>query len=186
MTMLEDNVDVDTALPVDGSPLGDGDSLVDLFQQELQEVTETVTVFIKIASLERIGAAVKYRFPENSKVLQQIAEKVMRQTKDEAGRNLYIAMDTMIALCDGIYVKPEGMNDYVELDPQKLGYPVKFDERLASIVKLPDPESATARQVLRRVFGNNDMEILDHAERLNRWLKNKKADVESEMWQLGK
>lgn len=172
-------IDEDTT-PVEVSAEG---SLVDLIQQDLTELSENETVIIPIKGHERSGLAIKYRLPTSGKELDEIARKVERQDKDRWYRNINTAIDTIIALCEGLYVKPQGIDDYVMLDPQGSGTPVRFDSRLADIVNLP--ADATARTVLRKVFGNHELAIVAHAEKLNRWLTDTKADIETEFWQMG-
>jgi hypothetical protein len=123
--------------------------------------------------------------PESGKELDNIARKVARDHKDVFNRNLYTAMDTMIILCIGLYVQPPEVDEPVELDPQEMGEPVRFDYRLGEIVGITDPEEAKSRVVLRKLFGNNDFAVIAHAEKLNRWLANVKADLNVEFWQLG-
>lgn len=159
-------------------------SLVDLIKQDLKELSEAEDVFIPVKGYERTGLRVKYHMPESGKELDNIARKVMREQKDTYSRNLYTAIDTMIYLCDGLYVQPADVDEPVELDPQLTGSPVTFDETLAMIVGL-DSENPTARQVVRKLFGNNEMAIIAHAEKLNRWLMDTKADLSVELWQMG-
>ena len=160
-------------------------SMIDLLKQDLQQITENKEVFIHIQGYDSTGLAVKYRLPENGKELDHIARKVMREYKDQFSRNLYTAIDTMITLCMGLYVKPPEMSDeYVEFDPNLDGMAVGFDIRMASVLGM-DAEHSTARQVVKRIFGENDLSILNHAEKLQRWTMNTKADLSLELWQVG-
>lgn len=169
----------ETQIITPGTPV----SFVDVIQAELQELKESKEVYIAVQGYERSGLHVKYRLPNDGKVLDNISRKVMREFKDAYSRNLHISMDTMINLCEGLYVQPpEAEGEYVELDPDATGEPVQFDSRLAEIVS-NGTSISTARQVVFALFGNNDLMILNHAERLNRWLMNTKADVETELWQ---
>jgi hypothetical protein len=159
-------------------------SLIDVFREELRELSETRDVYIPIKGYERIGLQVRYHMPNNGKELAVIAQKVQREVKDVWSRNLFTAMDTMIYLCDGLYVQPEDVPEPVMLDPQETGMPMMFDPRLAEMMNL-NGEVRSARQVVRKLFGGNDMAVINHAERLQRWLQNTKADLEAELWQLG-
>jgi hypothetical protein len=168
----------------DGPRMFSEPSMIDLLKQDLQELTEHQDVYIPISGYEKTGLAVRYRLPENGKELDAIGRKVMREHKDQFSRNLYIAMDTMIVLCLGLYVRPPDLTDeYVELDPELEGSPVHFDYRLGSILGMD--ESGTARQVVKKLFGGNELAIINHAEKLNRWLMNTKADLSLELWQVG-
>jgi hypothetical protein len=157
-------------------------SIVDLLQQDMQEIAATKEVFIPIKGYERSGIQVCYHLPERGKELSDLARKVEREVKDNYSRNMTIAIDTMIHLCSGIYCQPENTPEPVILDPEDTGLPVGFDAELAKLMGMGD-EVQSARQVVRRLFGNNDMAILAHAERLQRWLANTKADVTLELWQ---
>lgn len=176
--MVEDDTPV-APLEEDGAP----QTIIDLIQQDLQELGEKADTYIPVIGHERTGLAVRYMLPQSGKVLDNIATKVERETKDKYLRNLNTAIDTMLSLCEGLFVKPDGVEDYVMLDPQEIGMPVKFDARLAAIIGIA--EDAPARAVVKKLFANNEMAIMSHAERMSRWLNNTKADLEVEVWQLG-
>jgi len=162
---------------------GTGASYVNLIQQELNDLAEAKDVYIPVAGYEKSGLATKYRMPENGKELNAIAEKVEKANKDRFYRNLWTVTDTMIALCEGLYVKPEDVEEYVMLDPQESGEPVRYDGRLAELIGLPT--DTRAREIVRKLFGHNDQAIFIHGEKLNRWLGNTQADLQAELWQLG-
>lgn len=192
-TPFED-VDVNEAPPVQGfdkggptSPFSDI-SIVDVLREEVKELAENKTCFIPITGYGRTNLMVQYHLPEKGKELDDIARKVNREQKDQYYRNIYTAMDTMAWLCSGLFVNPD--NAYPEpvmLDPQETGEPVMFDSRLAELMGLESDNGVvmSARAVIKRLFGNNDMAILTHAEKLGRWLANTKADLSLEIWQLG-
>jgi hypothetical protein len=182
MAMLEDGADTNTEedLPIQKAP-----SFVDLIKQDLDELNAVVDVYIPVAGYEQSRLAVKYGLPESGKQLEALGRKVVKEfPKKTWEQNLYIAIDTMILLCEGLYAKPGDLEEYAMVDLDELGEPVRFDHRLATMIGLNTP-NPTARAVVRKLFGNNDFKILGHAERLNRWLANSKADVEAEFWQLG-
>jgi hypothetical protein len=169
--------------PVGGSTNGAGNSLFDLIRQEADELASSKEVYIRVPGYEKSRIHIKYGMPDSGKVLDDIGRKVERDNKDRYYRSLWTATDIMIALCEGIYVLPDGVDEYVMLDPGDTGQPVRFDSRLAKMVGLED--NVTARVIVRKLFGNVDMAILDHFERLQRWLTNTKADLTSQVWQLG-
>jgi hypothetical protein len=145
---------------------------------------------IPLVGFEKAGLRVKYRMPESGKELDGIARKVIREHKDTFSRNLYTAIDTMIILCEGLFVLPvadlelDGQPEEPQpLDPDNSGEPARYDEKLAEIMGFSD--TSTAREVVRKLFGGNDMAIIAHAEKLSRWLANTKADLNVEFWQLG-
>jgi hypothetical protein len=190
-----------TEFPIDVGPeeseenvvqLGKQPSIVDLLRQDLKELEESEEVFIPVTGYERVGLRVKYRLPESGKELDAIARKNMREFKDNFSRNLYTMIDTMITLCQGIYVQPDQkelgletpITEPIPLDADGTGETVYFDERLAEALGFAE-EVHSARAVVRRMFGHNDMMIMNHSERLNRWLMNTKANLDVEFWQLG-
>jgi hypothetical protein len=163
---------------------GADSSLVDLFREELKELADAEFVYIPIKGYDRTGLQVKYTMPESGKLLDDIARRVARQYKDNYSRNLYISIDTMIFLCGGVYVQPDGVGEPVMLDPQETGEPCLFDERLAELMGM-NGTGGSERAVVKRLFGGNELAINAHAEKLARWLQNTKANVEAELWQLG-
>lgn len=163
------------------SALG-GTSVVDLLKQDLKDITKTREVYISVAGYDKSGLMVKYRLPEDSKELAQIAEKVEKQYKTVFERNLYTIMDTMIVLCEGLYVQPNGVDQPVMLDQENAGFPVRFDERLAGYIGMNGDAEKSARNVMRKLFDNREFAIISHGEKLNRWLASTKADAESEFW----
>lgn len=178
--------------PTNITPIGATPSYVELLRQDYKELSEAEDVLIPVQGYERVGLRVKYRMPESGKELDAISRKVMREFKDTFSRNLYTALDTMIVLCEGLYIQPLAseleletqVTEPIPLDPELSGEAVRFDQRLAEALGLGS-DIPGARQVTRRLFGNNDMAVISHAEKLSRWLANTKADLDVEFWQLG-
>lgn len=159
----------------------EGASLIDLLREEVREVSETKFVYIPIQGFGKTGLAARYVLPESGKQLENISNKVNREFKTRFERNLYSAIDTMILLCAGLYIRTPDVEEYIELDPELLGEPVQFDMRLAETLGFVDCKSA--RTVVRRIFGNNDIAIMTHAEKLSRWLQNTSVDVNTQLWE---
>jgi len=164
------------------TPFGDA-SIMDLLQADIQELSETKEVFIPVKGYERSGIQICYHLPDRGKELSDIARKVEREIKDQYSRNITIAIDTMIHLCSGIYCQPGDTPEPVMLDPDETGEPAQFDDKFAKLMGI-EGQVHSARQVVRRLFNNNDMAIISHAEKLQRWLQNTKADVSLEIWQV--
>jgi hypothetical protein len=181
----DDEHETEVLPPVPVAAPGADFSLLDTFKAELQELVEAESVMIPVQGYEKTGLQIKYHMPASGKELDAIGRRVQKQYKERYDQNIYIALDTMIYLCDGLFVQPEGVEEPVMLDPQEIGEPVKFDERLAGIMGMNGNEPIRERRVVRRLFGGNDLAVLTHAERLNRWLQNTKADLNAEIWQLG-
>jgi hypothetical protein len=161
-------------------------SLVDVIKGELKELQEQKVVYIPVAGYEKSGLHARYRLPDNGKLLDDIVRRVMREYKDSYSRNLYSTVDTMVHLCEGLYVQHEETGDeYVELDPDEAGYPVRFDYRLAGIIS-DNGTLDSERKVVFALFGYKDLYILNHGAKLNRWMMDTNVDVETELWnQLG-
>jgi hypothetical protein len=169
-------------------------SYVDLLRQDYKELSEVEDVLIPVQGYERVGLRAKYRLPESGKELDTIARKAMREHKDTFSRNISVAMDTIIVLCVGLYIQPANTEELglesptptepIPLDPENTGEPARYDHRLAEILGLGEDVNS-ARAVVRALFGNNDLAILAHSEKLSRWIANTKADLDAEFWQLG-
>jgi hypothetical protein len=180
------DVDIEDVPPVQGFTPGADYSVLDTFRQELQELAEAEDVLIPVKGYEATGLQIKYRMPESGSQLERITREVTRRYKTPYERNLNTAMEMMIYLCEGLYVQPDGVDEPVPLDFEETGQPVRFDERLATLIGLSgDGAQVTAKMIVRKLFGNNELAIMTHAERLQRWLSNTKADLSAEIWQLG-
>jgi hypothetical protein len=162
-------------------------SVVDLLRQEQEELSSAREVYIPVKGYEKTGLQIRYRMPESGKELDMIMSKVSRQQKDAYLRNLYVAIDTMVFLCDGIYVQPEDVPEPVMLDPHNTGEPCQFDDTLAELLGMENAGSneLTTRQIVRKLFGGNELAIMSHSFDLSRWLQNTKADLNLEIWQVG-
>lgn len=182
---LGQHLETDETPPVQGFNAGGDFAIVDVFREELRELQEAQTVLIPMKGYERIGLQIQYHMPEHGKEIANIAAKAMREVKDTYSRNLIIAMDSMIALCDGMYVQPEGVEEPVLLDPDSSGIPMDFGDSRLNDMMGGNGEVLNARAQLKKLFGGNEMAIVAHSERLQRWLQNTKADLDSELWQLG-
>lgn len=165
-----------------------GSSLIDAFKEELKEFGANQTVLIAVKGYEKIGLKVQYRRPEHGKEIDAIRNKIERQVKGAYERNLLTSIDTMIHLCDGLYVQPEGVDVPVMFDPHETGFAAGFDDTLAELMGM-NSNGATGpfdpRAIVKKLFDDNDLAINNHSERLSRWLQNAKADVDAELWQLG-
>lgn len=172
----------------DEHPAGDK-SILELLKADYQEIAAIKDVHIPIIGWERTGLALRYRLPESGAELDRIARKVFQEVpkNDQYRRGYTIAMDTMIAMHEGLYVKPSGIPDYVELDPEERGMPLTLaDAEELSVIFGWDANSiTTARQVLRKLFSNNDMALINHAEKFQRWMVDTKTDINTELWSLG-
>lgn len=160
-------------------------SYVDLLKQDMQALTEAEEVFIKVPGYGKSGLQIKYRLPESGAELDKIARKVNREEKDTFKRNLLNAIDMMIHLCEGLYVQPGDEPEPIPFDPEGTGEPVFFDAGLAGVLNMNGTDAMRGRSIVKRLFNNNDFAIVNHAERLNRWLMDTSANLDQEFWQSG-
>jgi hypothetical protein len=184
-----ENGDSEAAPPVQGfdkpGPFSTP-SIVDMFKQEQEELASAKSVFIPVRGYEKTGLQIRYKMPGSGKELEMVVNKVNRQHRDAYSRNLYSAMDMMIHLCDGLFVQPEGVPEPVMLDPDEVGEPCGFDTTLAQMLGMDlNSDDTTARAVVTKLFGGNELAVMTHAFDLNRWLQNTKADLNLEIWQVG-
>lgn len=163
-------------------------SILDVLKADYDDIAGDKSVYIPIVGWEKSGLAIKYRHPHSGKELDAVARTVYREiSKDQRySRGITLAIDTMIRLNEGLYVKPAGVDDYVELDPEERGRPYDLGdgEKLSSIFGW-NGEVSTSRDVVRKLFGGNELAIGAHSEKLQRWLMNTKADLDTEIWQMG-
>lgn len=108
--------------------------------------------------------------------LEVIGKKIQRQMKTQADRLLYGSMDTLIAACEGFFLRIDGQDGDV-LHPLTVeNEPVKYDENLAKFLEFP---ATSAREVLRGVFADNEMAIVQHAAKHSRWMADPTSDPNS-------
>lgn len=98
----------------------------------------------------------------------EIGKKVRAQTDDDSAKLLLAGMDLLINACEGLYTREPGSK---ELEPLDLGdgdsESPTYDHRVAKAFGF---ESDTARETLRQLFKLNDYAIVEHAQRLQRWM----------------
>jgi hypothetical protein len=165
-----------------------GKNILDLLKADYSEIVSQKDVYIPIVGWEKSGLAIRYRLPESGKELDAIQRRVNQQydKKERYDRGFFTAVDTMIRLCEGLYVKhPEDPSVWVELDPKETGRPLDLGdgEELSPILGW-NGAPASARDVVKRLFGNNEMAILAHSEKLQRWMMDTNADLSTELWQV--
>lgn len=157
-------------------------SIVDMLRNDLEQINSIQDTLILVPGYENSRLAVKYRLA-SGRELTDIAQKVWREQKDLYSRGLLAAIDTMVVLCVGLYVQPEGVESPVELDPQEMGMPVSFsDDRLADILGMAPDEPRSARAVVRKLFNNNELAIMAHSTKLQEWLQDTTGEAEQGFW----
>lgn len=173
-------IPADEHTPVGKLDNGRAPSVIDLLKQDYEEFAQRRSTLIFVPGYERVKLQVKYGLPKG-KQLDKITRDVLREFKDTYSRNLWLGVDTMIELSDGLYVHPDGYDNPVPLDPDESGEAVGFNQVLAESLGW---QVRTAREVVMKLFDNNHQAIADHVERLNGWMRNTKVDVNSAYWQF--
>jgi len=121
---------------------------------------------------------VRYRLMDGAE-LEVIGKKVTRQSKSQAARLVNGSCDTLIAACEGFYLRRD--ND--ELDPLFLEDSIaKYDQRLARFLQF---EAESAREVVLGVFGGNDMEVIQHQMKYAAWMSDTSRDPNDPVGPLG-
>lgn len=114
--------------------------------------------------------------------LNRIGEKIRREVKDKWQRQLFAAVDTIIATCVGIFVDegngkpPEQLTFNGE---PILGFSLELAQALQFDGELSDPP--TARSVVFKLFADNDAAISKYNYMLNNWITDPTLNVAEEM-----
>lgn len=98
----------------------------------------------------------------------RIARKTMRNLLRRKQQNdVVFAADLLVAACDEVFVRDDNGN----LQPASVGdgldEPVRFDGRLADMFALSPSE--TQRDIVLRIFGDNEAAVLYAADRIFNW-----------------
>jgi len=131
----------------------------------------------------------RYGLVEGKKI-QMISDKAQREYKNLADRALVAAQDTIIEACQEIFfrdpdeVDSEGKPKEIsiaaymtEQGEEGWDYPVRFDDKLAEFFRWgPDDTDGSARNVLYKVFGKNDVAVANHNLILSRWMADPSRD----------
>lgn len=96
-----------------------------------------------------------------------IGERMKREFPDDEDKMTYYALvDTLIAACDGLYLRnTEGVLEAI--DPEGDGDACCYDSRLAAGLGI---ESDSARKTLLAVFNGNKVAVTQHSMRLQQWM----------------
>jgi len=159
-------------------------SLLDALARQHEELASTRETDIPLPNYGKSGITlyVRYRLLDGSE-LEQIGRKILSQfsKRQNYERQLYSAIDAMIAACQGFYVdKGDGEKQQLTLG----GEPITgYDARLATALRFADkldPRSP-ARSCVINFFGNNIVSLQQHNIVLGRWMGNTTTDVTQEL-----
>lgn len=177
MTMVDETRDEATPLLHEIEEEADApNSLMEQLRAKREEIASTRDVFIPITGYEVVGLQARYNLLERPQIVE-IGNKVLKETKDRSERQMLILIDTIIQATEGFYTQRTGDSDPVPLEDDA-GNHVRLWGQLAQYL---GGQSATARDALHFVFGNNEFAIGGHGIVLNRWMGNTSIDVDSEL-----
>ena len=153
-------------------------SLIDLVKGDLEQLAALDHVDIPIPGYDSSGLRVRYRAPRSGRELSNLTRPILREFRnDDYGRNLAIAIDLMIELSEGLYILHPDTRETITFDPDLSGIPLNFNFALVEALGWNADELNSSRKVVKKLFDNNDVAILSHADELNNWLKNKRYEV---------
>lgn len=154
------------------------ESLFDNLREKRTELGKNQTIILPIPGYDNDPPVLmaKYRLM-TGKELEDIAQRVSRQTKDRSQRQILAAVDTFINCCEGIYVDledGEGPKPLSNLQDQ----PIRgYNQDLADTLQFP---AENARQVVFGIFADNDIAIMQHNVRLGLWMSNTSRKVDDD------
>lgn len=109
--------------------------------------------------------------------IKRITDKVMRETKDQWDRQMLSSIDAMVEACQGFFID---YDDGRGRQPLTLhGEPIlNYGPEIAEALGIED--AASARKVVKEVFGNNDVALAAHNIQISRWMSNTAIKVDEE------
>jgi|SRR5215472_13993678 len=113
----------------------------------------------------------------DSTEMTMIGRKIQRQFKEDGDRQINAIMDILIRANRGLYfVEEDGA--LTPIDPEDNGRALTYsDPRTATFFNF---ESDTARTSLLGVFQFNEMSLLAHGLKLNRWYEDTSREVDDD------
>lgn len=154
------------------SPLGA--SMMDQIRAQHKKLADSQDTIISVPGYEEL-LAVKYRVLDVQREINDINRRTSREFSDPIVAALYSTLDAMARACVEIFAVRG--DDNVPLS-EAFGPdtpPIRYDQKLAEFMDFKDVE--TAREVILRLFAENEPMIMDHGIRLNRWMTNTSRQV---------
>ena len=174
MSDVEDIESVDVPLDQLGETAGNNnkpsESIFENLRDKRTELGKNQTIILTIPGYDNEPPVLmaKYRLM-TGKELDDIANRVSRETKDRSQRQTLAAVDTFITCCEGIYydmMDGEGPIPFPSLNDMPV---MGFNQDLADALQFP---AETSRQVVFGIFADNDIAIMQHNVRLGMWMSN--------------
>lgn len=172
-----------TGQPVFDALVPPGDqpsSIVDRLRKQREAAMENRTVDLDVPGY---GGDLFIRYGQlDTKTLSRMGDNILKTEKDRVQRAILVAMDVLIAACEGVYVRDNGQEVGVH---EILGdeAPVRFDMRLAEWLKFVDelPETPTARSIVMKLFIDNELAIGAQSQVLQRWMVSNENKLSEEL-----
>lgn len=146
-----------------------GTSMMEALRRKHQELTNSQTLDMPMPGYEDL-LVVRYRVLDVQKELNQINRKAASEFSDAIVAQLFGTMDAMARACVEIFGK---RGDEIVPLAESIGPdapPVRYNQALAEFMGWEDVTSA--RDVIMRLFANNEPMIMEHGQRLSRWMSN--------------
>jgi hypothetical protein len=173
---LDRKPQAEEATDITGTPAA-GSSMMAALRAKHDQIARSTTIDLDLPGYGGL-LVVRYHALDVQNDINKIGTRVSKEFNTPAEQGLYGSIDTMIAACDGLYVRRDMSNpDQLESigdDPifADVGNPVvKFDHNLAKFMGFEG--IAGARDVVLAMFDNTETMILVHGQDLSRWM----ADV---------
>jgi hypothetical protein len=148
-------------------------TIMDRLRAQRDAQTQDVTCFITVPGYKGLMKA-EYSVLDSTE-MTMIGRKIQRQYKDDGDRQINAIMDILIRANQGLYYVEED-NSLTHIDPDNSGDPLTYgDPRTAEYFGF---DSETARGSLLGVFQFNEMSLLAHGLKLNRWYEDTSKDVD--------
>jgi hypothetical protein len=166
-------------------------SILDRLKARRESVKKSRTLDLEIPGYE--GDLLARYKPVPFKVFED-DEKKRKKSKGKDPALLSAAIDQIISCCDMILVRDPGnpacvldndgeVTDFrpIDVDAAEAGSPVKWEQRLADLIDIPQEETrGIAKLVVLRTFCN-DAALIYHASRLGIWLRDTTKEVDDDL-----
>jgi hypothetical protein len=158
-------------------------SLLDQLKQKRRQQPAERRAKLTIPETGGVLVAV-YRWLDPIEEGEEILKRNQHPGKSNAELTLHVAMDWIIAACDGIYVRDED-GELHDIDLDSKGFTCKYDARLAEAMDYDLGDKPAARAVVRAAFNENTGAIVDHFMRLDRWSRDTTTEADREFFGAG-
>jgi hypothetical protein len=156
---------------------GSSGSIIDTLRREYAKAAEEQTLDLEVPGWDGLLVA-RYHIVDG-KQLGMIGDKVTRQHKSTAERNLYATIDSMLLANEGLFFKDEdGELHDIDPNPTERGFTVTYsDPVLLDVLGIPREQASTAREAVIKAFKGNEIAVMRHGTKLSIWMGDTSKDV---------